>query len=251
MKMIDKCNSVASTLAKVSERIETSEKREVVVSSKSQSSRTSKISESSESSKSKEKKHQEIIVYSDIEEVYCRICYDTDARVQIIYPCKCKGTMGAIHLECLERWLEESNRNSCELCGQQFQVERTPRYHALTSIFVWLCLNQEEHQYFIRSLRADLLRSLVVTPVTICCSYLCVVAADFYSKNNYDNFPPARWTTYSLLIMMTLLIFSYFVWMYMALHYHQRVWFYWWQKTSVVKVTFAEEVKGEILINAA
>ncbi|XP_012272856.2 E3 ubiquitin-protein ligase MARCH3-like [Orussus abietinus] len=174
---------------------------------------------------------------SDPEEPRCRICYDSGQRYPIIYPCRCKGTMGAIHLKCLERWLEESNRNSCELCGHLFQVQRTPRYHALQSIMIWFCLSQREHQLFVRSVRIDLLRCIIVTPVTMGCSYICVVAADFYSMNNYDNFPPARWTTYSLLAMMTLLIFSYFVWMYMAIQYHERVWFYWWQKTSMVKVT--------------
>lgn len=144
--------------------------------------------------------------------------------------------MGAIHLTCLEHWLEESNRNSCELCGHQFHVKRTPRYRALQSIVIWLCLNQQQHQLFVRSLRIDLLRCIVITPVTIACSYICVVVADFYSINHYDNFPPARWTTYSLLAMMTLLIFSYFVWMYMIIQYHQKIWFYWWQKTSMVKI---------------
>lgn len=145
--------------------------------------------------------------------------------------------MGAIHLKCLERWLEESNRNSCELCGYEFQVERTPRYTSiLRSIIVWLCLSQDEHQMYARSVKADLLRCLVVIPVTIACSYICVVAADFYAMKNYDNFPPARWTTYSLLSMMALLILSFFVWIYMALQYHQKAWFYWWQKSSIVKV---------------
>lgn len=144
--------------------------------------------------------------------------------------------MGAIHLKCLERWLEESNRNNCELCGHVFRIERTPRYKVFRSIVVWLCLNQNEHQMYVRNVKTDLLRCLVVTPVTIACVYICVVAADFYAMNNYDNFPPARWTTCSLLSMMALLILSFFVWIYMVLQYHQKAWFYWWQKTSNVKI---------------
>ena len=151
--------------------------------------------------------------------------------------------MGAIHLACLERWLEESNRSSCELCGHEFDIERTLRYKALHSIVIWLCLSQQQHQLYVRSLRVDVLRCVIITPVTIACSYVCVVAADFYSTNNYENFPPAKWTTYSLLAMMTLLILSYFVWMYMAIQYHQRVWFYWWQKTSIVRVRLRNHAK--------
>ncbi|KYM94275.1 E3 ubiquitin-protein ligase MARCH3 [Cyphomyrmex costatus] len=143
--------------------------------------------------------------------------------------------MGAIHLKCLERWLEESNRNNCELCGHEFRTERTPRYKVLQSIIIWLCLNHSG-QVYVRNVKADLLRCLIVTPVTIACSYICVVAADFYALNNYDNFPPARWTTYSLLSMMALLILSFFVWIYVTVQYHQKAWFYWWQKTSSVKI---------------
>lgn len=144
--------------------------------------------------------------------------------------------MGAIHLKCLERWLEESNKNSCELCGHEFRVERTPRHKIFRSVIIWLCLDHEEHEIYARSVKADLLRFLFVTPVTIGCSYICVVAADFYARNNYDNFPLARWTTYSLLVMMALLVLSFFIWIYLTMQYHQRAWFYWWQKTSIVKI---------------
>ncbi|XP_029050796.1 E3 ubiquitin-protein ligase MARCHF3-like isoform X1 [Osmia bicornis bicornis] len=175
------------------------------------------------------------------EEIQCRICYDSTQQLPIIYPCKCKGTMGAIHLKCLEHWLEESNRNSCELCGHQYEVRRTPRYHVLYSIIIWMCLNQQQHQLYVRSLKADLIRGIIITPMAIGCSYICIVAADFYANNNYDNLPPARWTTYLLLIMMSLLLFSYFIWMYMVIEYHQKVWFYWWQKTSTVTIILNPE----------
>ncbi|XP_043465795.1 E3 ubiquitin-protein ligase MARCHF2-like, partial [Leptopilina heterotoma] len=148
-----------------------------------------------------------------------------------------QGTVGAIHLTCLEKWLEESNRSSCELCGHDFQVERTLRYGVAESIAVWLCLRQQRQRTVVRNLHSDLLRCVIVTPLTIACSYVCIVAADFYSQNNYDHFPPARWTTYSLLAMMSLIIFSYFVWTYAVIQHHQKAWFYWWQKTSKVKVS--------------
>ncbi|XP_060830180.1 E3 ubiquitin-protein ligase MARCHF3-like [Bombus pascuorum] len=180
------------------------------------------------------------------EATHCRICYDSSHQLPITYPCKCKGTMGAIHLKCLEHWLEESNRNSCELCGHQFEIRRTPRYHVLHSILIWVCLNQQQHQLYVRSLKADLLRSIIITPMAIGCSYICIVAADFYAKNNYDSFPPARWSTYLLLAMMSLLLFSYFIWMYMAIQYHQKIWFYWWQKTSTVRVILNPENRTSI-----
>ncbi|XP_014467833.1 PREDICTED: E3 ubiquitin-protein ligase MARCH3-like [Dinoponera quadriceps] len=170
------------------------------------------------------------------EDANCRICYDPNQELPVVYPCRCKGTMGAIHLKCLERWLEEGNRNSCELCGQEFRVERTPRYKVLHSILIWLCLNEDQYDLYVHSEQADLLRCLIIAPVTVACTYMCVVATDFYASNNYDNFPPARWTTYSLLSMVAFLILSYFVWTYMSLQDHQKAWFHWWQKNSSVRI---------------
>ncbi|CAL7942465.1 unnamed protein product [Xylocopa violacea] len=184
------------------------------------------------------------------EDIYCRICHDVSQQLPVINPCKCKGTMGAIHLKCLERWLEESNRNSCELCGHRFYITRTPRYNVLHSIIVWMCLNQQQHQLQVRSLKADLFRTVIITPMAIGCSYICIVAADFYARSNYDSFSPARWTTYLLLAMMTLLLFSYFIWLYMIIQYHQRIWFYWWQKTSAVKIILNPENRTSINYNS-
>ncbi|KAK0075921.1 hypothetical protein PV325_006173 [Microctonus aethiopoides] len=220
--MISKCDSIASTLNRIIDKVIAAE------------------SDTLEYIELKSMTFSE-----DSIEEGCRICYDT-TRCPIIYPCKCKGTMGAIHLLCLERWLEESNRSSCELCGYRFDVERTPRYRALRSIAVWLCMKHDEHQLFVRSLSVDIIRCMIVTPLTIGSSYICIVAADFYSTNNYDNFPPARWTTYSLLAMMILLISSYFIWMYTTIQYHQKVWFYWWQKTSIVRLRHHHTLKEDV-----
>ncbi|OMJ68026.1 hypothetical protein SteCoe_34644 [Stentor coeruleus] len=62
----------------------------------------------------------------------CRICLldDNDSENQLISPCCCTGTMGVVHVKCLQRWLDSkvtqnSNRNvkvytwrslNCELC---------------------------------------------------------------------------------------------------------------------------------------
>ncbi|CAF4813633.1 unnamed protein product, partial [Rotaria socialis] len=38
----------------------------------------------------------------------CRICYSTGDLQSLISPCQCSGTMGILHQNCLERWLEIS-----------------------------------------------------------------------------------------------------------------------------------------------
>ena len=43
----------------------------------------------------------------------CWICYDPDASDAgpMINPCDCKGDVGAVHHDCLRRWLVESADN--------------------------------------------------------------------------------------------------------------------------------------------
>ncbi|KAL1426690.1 hypothetical protein MTO96_018159 [Rhipicephalus appendiculatus] len=47
----------------------------------------------------------------------CRICREGDQKAELVSPCSCSGTMGFVHKSCLERWLNQRNVDSCELCG--------------------------------------------------------------------------------------------------------------------------------------
>lgn len=49
------------------------------------------------------------------------------------------GTMGCVHVACLEQWLNYSHNNSCELCSYRFEVVQIRRYPLFSSIFVWIC----------------------------------------------------------------------------------------------------------------
>lgn len=57
----------------------------------------------------------------------CRICYSTGDLQSLINPCECSGTMGILHQNCLERWLEISNTTKCEICQHEFEVIRYPK----------------------------------------------------------------------------------------------------------------------------
>jgi len=60
----------------------------------------------------------------------CWICYDNDRTDAgpVIQPCNCKGDVGAVHHECLKRWLIESANNPsaliCKVCQTAYQVEK-------------------------------------------------------------------------------------------------------------------------------
>lgn len=38
------------------------------------------------------------------------------------------GTLGKVHLSCLERWLNMCERQHCEICRYQFEAKRKRRY---------------------------------------------------------------------------------------------------------------------------
>jgi E3 ubiquitin-protein ligase DOA10 len=66
----------------------------------------------------------------------CRICLDSDFDEEnpLVSPCKCTGTMGVIHVGCLQKWLKSKvvlKKNTisssyqwknlnCELCSTPF-----------------------------------------------------------------------------------------------------------------------------------
>ena len=66
----------------------------------------------------------------------CRICYSTGDLRSLINPCECSGTMGILHKNCLERWLEISNTTKCEICQHEFEVIRYPKSLFYVNIYL-------------------------------------------------------------------------------------------------------------------
>ena len=52
---------------------------------------------------------------------FCRICHDEGE--DLLSPCNCTGTVGLVHLSCLEKWLSTIGSQSCELCKYEFQID--------------------------------------------------------------------------------------------------------------------------------
>ncbi|CAD8057871.1 unnamed protein product [Paramecium sonneborni] len=62
----------------------------------------------------------------------CRICLETeqDNDKPIIHPCKCKGSVGQVHEECLKTWIVTQNKQlftQCEICKMEYQIEFNSR----------------------------------------------------------------------------------------------------------------------------
>ncbi|KAM8719689.1 hypothetical protein ACLKA7_005851 [Drosophila subpalustris] len=53
----------------------------------------------------------------------CRICRWNRLDMEIINcPCKCKGSVGYIHMKCLKRWIMHRRDNRCEICNAPFNI---------------------------------------------------------------------------------------------------------------------------------
>ncbi|XP_046669507.1 uncharacterized protein LOC124360172 isoform X1 [Homalodisca vitripennis] len=74
--------------------------------------------------------------------IECRICHSKTTRDLILSPCMCKGSMGCVHIGCLEQWLNISSHTFCELCSYKFEVIQVRRYTFCQSIPVWLVSNR-------------------------------------------------------------------------------------------------------------
>ncbi|CAH2991893.1 unnamed protein product [Chilo suppressalis] len=79
----------------------------------------------------------------------CRICHSGEALSnelgQLISACSCRGTVGRVHIKCLERWLTESGKSRCELCGTRYITKRVHKYGVPRALLMWL-LSQNAKQ---------------------------------------------------------------------------------------------------------
>lgn len=143
--------------------------------------------------------------------------------------------MAFIHRSCLETWLAESNTTSCELCHHVYRTERTPKYNAKESVWRWIAHPPENLGFQIRSIHSDLLACGFLTPLAIVITYVCLFSADYYNQRKFSKIPAAKWTSVSLLVMVSIMLMGYYMWVFMIVKYHSKAWYYCWQRDCIVK----------------
>ena len=79
--------------------------------------------------------------------IVCRICYSTCGTLYAF--CKCKGSVGYVHKDCLKRWIDAKLKaNRCEICQSPFSgtewsfkpitAWRSPRLGVLDKLYLVL-----------------------------------------------------------------------------------------------------------------
>ncbi|WAR31165.1 MARH2-like protein [Mya arenaria] len=125
----------------------------------------------------------------------CRICHEDGSKERLWSPCHCKGTMGMLHLSCLETWLGSSNTTRCEICHFEFIVEKKPRPFKWTDRWV-----------IIRDACMTVCLAILVLVVTV----LCLVFAE--KLRSEDRLGPAM----VLVMIATCAIILFAIWIMVA-----------------------------------
>ncbi|RXG56817.1 E3 ubiquitin-protein ligase MARCH3 [Armadillidium vulgare] len=56
----------------------------------------------------------------------CRICHGGESVEKFVYPCKCRGTLGAVHKSCIELYLNRDfkRQSVCDICKAKLPVKK-------------------------------------------------------------------------------------------------------------------------------
>jgi len=171
--------------------------------------------------------------------ILCRICYTADTNKEpLLQPCNCSGTMGVMHKTCLEKWLAQCNKNHCEICNFEFNVQRVAR-----PFDQWLFrpISTKDN----KNLLNDLVCFLILTPLAFVSTWYCVVFA--FKFNESEN----RWESSGLVVLTTFLLVIYVLWLIFSCRYHHRVFKEWQQKNQIVILNIEEEkaIDSMMLLN--
>lgn len=170
----------------------------------------------------------------ELKDEFCRICQQAESSEKLLATCYCKGTMGLIHISCLEHWLQESGKSICELCGYEYTTVRVPKYSVCRSVCLWI--KNPGSPELARSLWFDIAAFIAFTPLAALCTYICVVATKHYTRLDRPGKVPLQWTSLGILLFMSAIDIVYTIWIVLRLRHQLSVWYLWYKRHSIVQV---------------
>lgn len=146
----------------------------------------------------------------------------------LISVCKCRGTVGLVHADCLEKWLTESGHTRCELCGYKYTTKRVPRHSIYRSLIIWFHTVVATRQMFL-----DVLYLAVTTPLALFACYICVLALKLLIESGFYQVP---WVIVAMLPTCSLTLVAYWAWLMTLGRLHVRRWRRYWRNNFVVRL---------------
>ncbi|KAG6458843.1 uncharacterized protein LOC115449089 [Manduca sexta] len=165
----------------------------------------------------------------------CRICHSGDALSQelgrLISACSCRGTVGRVHVKCLERWLTESGKSRCELCGTRYATKRVHRYGVPRALLMWI-LSQNAKQ-----LMVDSLGIMLMSPLAVLAAWLSGrTLAGLMTQDNHV----APWPLASTFVLACMTLVCYYCWIVSAATRHALGWWIWYRSQYEMRLQFQE-----------
>lgn len=156
----------------------------------------------------------------------CRICYSSTSctwhsklltklgflgdfvrKKHLISPCtQCKGSVGAVHDKCLEKWLAVSKSDKCDVCKSKLIVSKYPK-----GFKDWIRESDRNVKCYIVT---DLLSFLFLTPITGLSIYLCIRGLMNHASSFYD--------VSCLILLILLVLISYLAWLITCIYQHYK-----------------------------
>ncbi|XP_068228761.1 uncharacterized protein [Palaemon carinicauda] len=143
----------------------------------------------------------------------CWICYDNERTDvgPLIQPCDCRGDVGAVHHNCLRKWLMECAENSsenlsCKVCGAVYELERgrafwigqgfTARHWLQTAFLVTVMCGTIAGTWAVVQMYDDAYIRSIAAGVTLLVIYVCL---RFLGFNTFSAYRRARYSAVKII----------------------------------------------------
>ncbi|XP_044008541.1 E3 ubiquitin-protein ligase MARCHF3-like [Aphidius gifuensis] len=162
----------------------------------------------------------------------CRICHHSDTSSEpLVSPCRCKGTLAHIHLSCLERWLNESSRNHCELCQHIYEAIKTPRYRCFESLRIWLSIERNRH-----NAQSNIFIIFILTIATASYIAICLNGANNFIIEGKKIGISSLLTRCGIMFFLTIIGLGYCTAVYLLVKEQVVPWYRWWESTVNIRL---------------
>ncbi|XP_065307821.2 E3 ubiquitin-protein ligase MARCHF2-like [Dermacentor albipictus] len=161
----------------------------------------------------------------------CRICHEGDQQDSLVSLCRCSGTMGLLHITCLERWLNARNVDRCEICHQRFPT--AGQATCVRQFFHWALHGDSQ-----RAVLGDVFCLALLTPVIALSCFMCSHSA---SKRVLEG---RMVEAASLVTLAGLLVTAYVVWSFLTLRFHYRAFAAWQARNAMRRILAPPFARG-------
>lgn len=173
-----------------------------------------------------------------VSSIVCRICQTNTVNEGLISPCNCKGTLAYVHLSCLERWLNESSRNYCELCMYRFTAIATKRYKLCEGIKLWI-----RHPRNRSHVQSDLLIAILLSLVTFGLIVSFVLGMEYFVTEASKLGIHRKWVKSGIWMFLFIVILGYITTMYLIGRDQLAPWFRWWNMTVDIHLLLPSNIE--------